>query len=168
MDKFVNLDVESWMFSKARDRKIHPHDFTFQSVISELAKMPPNGIEIHLRSQSKFLLFENYDGYFQFEDFANAIPVIEEQAGLEIFDTRHALGHDMTNLKKIADLEAPMNLPAHELLGLKKLGQVPEPTTMFNADIVTAIKKIYSNDLELYEEKFGKSELMKFVDAEGF
>jgi hypothetical protein len=58
-----------------------------------------------------------------------------------------------------------MDIPVVELLEQKRQGNIPDPKAMFDEQIASEVKAMYAEDIALYERKFGKSELMNFVDA---
>ena len=165
MDKFVNLDMQAWLFGNLRNRSFHPHDLTFRTLLAELRKTPAPRYDIHLRHQSSFLLYREYDDYFRLEDFPQAVSTIEKRTGISIIDTRDALRHDTAKLKVMLDLKDPMDIPVVELLEQKRQGNIPDPKAMFDEQIASEVKAIYAEDIALYERKFGKSELMSFIDA---
>jgi len=78
MDKFVEMDVQSWQFRNACDRRFHTHDITFKMFLSELQRMQPSQFDSHWHRQFEFLLYDKYDDYFQFENLQSAIPIIEK------------------------------------------------------------------------------------------
>lgn len=165
MDKFVNLDMQAWSFTGLRNRSFHPHDLTFRMLLAELRKVPIAQYDIHLRHQSAFLLYKEYDDYFRLEDFPHAVSTIERRAGINIIDTREALRHDTGGLRVLPDLKNPMDIPVVDLLEQKRRGYIPDPKAMFDPQIASEVKAMYAEDIALYENKFGKSELMGFVDV---
>lgn len=165
MDKFVNMDIQAWLLSNSRNRSFHPHNLTFRTLLAELRKIPPRGYDIHLRMQSHFLLFKQYDDYFRFEDFNQMAQIVEAKAGLKIIDTRDVLQHDTTSLRLATDFESPMDISAAALLEQRRKGVIPDPRTMFDAQIAREVKAMYADDFDLYEQKFGKSDMMQFCDA---
>ena len=165
MDKFVNLDMQAWLFGNLRNRSFHPHDLTFRTLLAELKKTPVSRYDIHLRHQSAFLLYKEYDDYFRLEDFPHAASTIERKTGISIIDTRDALRHDTAKLKVMPDFKDPMDIPVVEILEQKRQGNIPDPKAMFDEQIASEVKAMYAEDIALYERKFGKSELMNFFDA---
>ena len=161
MDKIVGLKQQGWGFQKSCDFRFDLYDLTFKAFIHELGRAPMGQMDIHWRAQNSFLLFDDYDDYFAFEDFSNISAEIEQKAGFEICDTRQALGHDVGGVKDVLQTSEPFNMAGFDLLGHKKAGRVPDPKTMFDAEMIATIRRVYAGDFQLYTEKFGKSVLMK-------
>lgn len=161
LNKFVDMSMSAWQLRKALDRKIHPHDLTFRTFLQTLQDIPMPRFDIHMRQQVDFLLFRKYDDYFTLENFEPAIETIADKAGLRIYDTREALGHDTSKRKMIPDMEAPMDSPAVELLVHKRKGVLPEPASLLDDECVDIIARVWAKDLTFYKRKFGASELMQ-------
>ncbi len=160
MDKMVEIDVQAWKLRNVCARKFHPHDITFKAFLNLIQKMLPSQHDNHWRRQSDFLLYDTYDDYFQFENLPTAFPVIEEKTGLEIIDTRDGLGHGLTQHDRETGLDQPYGICALDLLVRKKKGLVPNVKEMFDDELIAIVKKVYAEDLDIYERKFGKSDLM--------
>lgn len=160
INKFVDLDVQSWQLSNARGRSFHPHDLTFRMLLQTIQDMNMTGVDIHLRRQTDFLLFRRYDDYFALEQFSQAAKTIQQKAGLRLYDTRGALGHDTGKMAARDDIESPMDMAAADLLVLKRRGVIPSQRSMFDTAMAEIVNKVWASDMALYSKKFGLSALM--------
>jgi len=163
MDKIVGSTPQGWLFRQTCKYSFDLHDLTFKQFIDEICTQPLQQLNVHWHPQTNFLLFDEYDDYFSYEKLADAIPIIEEKTGIEIIDTRAALGHDIASIKGVLQEPEPYNIAAFDLLVHKKAGRVPAPEAMFDADIIAKIRQKFAPDFQLYESKFGKSQLMKVL-----
>lgn len=161
MDKLVNFDIQAWRFYDACNRSFNVHDLTFKRFIHEIGSKPVQSLDIHWRRQVDFMLFKDYDDYFCLEKFATAAKSINQKSGVNIIDTRQALGHGIGPIAVISGNPTPFTMSALELLLQKRAGIVPDPAAMFDTDMVGIVKTLYSDDLDFYAGKFGPSELMK-------
>jgi hypothetical protein len=160
MDKLVNFNLPAWQFYTSGQRKVHPHDLTFKRFLKALAHRPPASFDIHWKPQTDFLLFTEYDDVFSLGDFSGLVRVVKQKIGLEITDTRSVIGHDVTRRTVQSELQDPFNIPALDLLNRGKAGFRPDPKAMFDPEMVSIFKEIYSNDLAYYRDRFGNSALM--------
>lgn len=163
MDKIVGFEVQAWQFRNSTGNRFELYDLSFEVFVNYLSRVKPSTLDHHWRPQSDFLVLDQYDDYFCFENIPNAFTTIEEKAGIRITDTRKALKHDTSSLIFDKNMKSPDQLPALELLVQKRAGIVPCPELMFRDSSIDAVQSIYGEDLALYEANFGKSSLMKHL-----
>jgi hypothetical protein len=124
-------------------------------VMSQNAYKPT--MDSHWRPQVDFLLFENYDDYFCLEDF-NYFQNVLLDKGLRLFDTRADLKHDTSSYEKLNGEYS--NIPLSEIKKMKDGGVLPTYESLFTDECKDIVKSIYSNDIQLYIEKFGQKGLL--------
>ncbi len=161
MDKLVNMDIQSWRLRRQSGRRLHPHELTFRQFVNEIADTPRTDMDVHWRPQSDFLLFHEYDDYFNLENFAYAVEKIEARTGIKVIDTRSHLGHHASATEDAEFGPRAADIPALDLLVAKKAGHVPRPSDLFDSTIATRLRELYAQDVALYQSKFGKSPLIK-------
>lgn len=130
---------------------------SFESFMERLAEQPTEDRDEHWRPQSDFLLFRTYDDYFSLERFDDAKAVLRDR-GLPILDTRARLGHHSTELEqRRGDFAA---VSGREFAAWWQPGAAPEYRSLFNRRTRQLVQRIYSADLALYQDLFGRDSLL--------
>lgn len=161
MDKIVDMNPISWVMWRNSNQENHPHQMTFRKFVQLNHKKLSIQHDIHWRRQTDFLLYDNYDDIFRLEDYQHIAETLKQKIGLELVDTREALGHGASQRVKSSEDQKPWAKTALELLILKSKGIVPAPELMFDAQMIEQVVHMYGTDLQLYEDLFGRSPLMK-------
>lgn len=160
MDKIVNIDVESWnLFDRTR-RRVFPHELTFRRFLKLIEGMPRQALDIHWRPQVDFLLFQEYDDYFGLENFGAAEQTLRERIGLTLVDSRPYLGHEISSVNKLEGVVGAADLPAIELLMMKREGTLPDPASMYDEGTFAATASLYADDVAFHRDRIGQTPLM--------
>jgi len=133
------------------------NNLSFKNFLKIIPLGPGN---IHWIPQSVFLLFDNYDEYFCFEKFEEAKEKLKLRINLDVRDTRALLNHDTSRLKG-EPIPQAWDIIAVKHSANKAQGIKPNIENMFDHECVDLCKGLYREDLQLYSEHFGSSELMK-------
>ena len=153
LDKFVDKTPVAWNFYRQTSNIYDLNSITFTDFINHLYKHPHiiNG-DIHWRKQTDFLIYQDYDDYFDFDDFAIIEKTLEKKLSLKIIDTRQITKHGKDQYEFISEKNYATT-SANELLNLKLRGKLPSNHNMLNNDLKTKIKTIYQADFDLRERK---------------
>ena len=152
MDKIVDMQEQTWALYYDSGRRIHPHDLTFRGFVSRIGSVPRHALDIHWRPQVDFLLYDDYDDWFLLDDFAAAGRVLERKIGLKLVDSRPYLKHEISSVRKLEGVSGAADLPAIELLMMKREGSLPDIGSMFDEGTREDATKLYADDVALYRE----------------
>ena len=131
---------------------INFHDF-----LSIIKSQDRSEMDQHWRNQSDFLHYERYDEYFALESFSEAINSLGAR-GLTVHDTRAALKHDLSNMKRVdGDFSKTKQ---DELQKMKEEGYLPSYKSMFGDVEIELANDIYNDDINLYKSHFGDNWLL--------
>jgi len=159
LDKFLERNIVAWRYIDLHDRTIDFDDISFEFFIRSLAKARIRNGDIHWMPQTAFLVYEDYDDWFAFEDFPTLAKTLKQRIDLDVVDARSLTGHGTTGLRKLARKE-PHRLSPYELLGYKKRGSLPTPESMYTAELVKCVKRAYRGDITLYKRVLGSGNLL--------
>ena len=153
LDKFVDKTPVAWNFYRQSNNIYDLNQINFTDFINHLYKYPHsiNG-DIHWRRQSDFLIYQNYDDYFDFDDFALIEQTLKNKLSLRMIDTRQITKHGSEQNTFIED-KGYSTMAANELLNLKLKGKLPAKQSMLTRELKAKIKKIYQADFDLREKK---------------
>jgi hypothetical protein len=160
LDKFVNMDIQSWRFYNNAQRRWHPHDLTFETFVRALQEPVLFRSDNHWAPQGDFLLFDEYDAYFSVEQFDTCVAELKARLDFDVLDARDLTGHSTADHRVSEGDEFNYQTPAFELLRLKREGVVPSYDTMFNEELVEICSRLYSSDIALYKEKLSNESLL--------
>lgn len=124
-------------------------------------KKPANQRDVHWRAQVDFLLYDNYDDIFCVENYQHIAETLKQKIGFELVETRNVLGHSTSQHVESREGQKPWAKTALRLLMMKSKGIVPAADLMFDAQMIEQVVHMYGPDLQLYEDLFGRSDLMK-------
>ena len=152
---FLNKIVDGTInFNDATGNKVSLNFHDFLSVIKSQQRSERDQ---HWRNQSDFLHYERYDEYFSLESFSEAINSLGAR-GFTVHDTRAALKHDLTNIKRVdGDFSKTKQ---EELQKMKKEGYLPSYKSMFGDVEIELANDIYNDDINLYKSHFGDNCLL--------
>ena len=156
--------IASLFLSRIVNETIHFNDtsgnkvsLNFLDFLSLIKSQHRTERDEHWANQSDFLHYEKYDEYFSLESFSEAINSLGAR-GLTIHDTRAALKHDLTNVKRVdGDFSKTKQ---EELQKMKKDGLAPSYKSMFGDVEIELVNDIYNDDINLYQSHFGDSDLL--------
>lgn len=156
LDKFVDKTPVAWTFYRNSNNKYDLDDITFRNFI-DLLLSQPNLInaDIHWKKQSDFLIYKNYDDYFDFDNFNHIQTTLGDKINLELIDTRKITGHGRESYTHLNDMDYS-EIPVSKLIQLKKNKNLPSINSMINAeDLKLKINNIYKIDFELRKRVIG-------------
>ena len=114
--------------------------------------------DIHWSPQINFLVYEEYDEYFAFEEFPKLTKILQDKIGLELIDARPLTKHGTDGYRKLSKKE-PYRLGPLELLAYKNGGAMPALGTMYNDELVACVGRAYKSDIALYKRKLSSENL---------
>lgn len=159
LDKFVNRNIVAWRYVDLHDRTIEFDDITFEFFVKSLCVERIRHGDMHWMPQTAFLVYEDYDDYFAFEDFPALVETLQRKIGLDVVDARPLTRHGTAGLRRLSK-KAPFRLSPFELLGFRKRGSLPAPESMYTEELVKCVQRAYRSDLALYKRVFGKENLL--------
>lgn len=158
LDKFLNRNPVAWRYIDLHDRTIDIEDITFEFFVKSMSKDHIKNGDIHWMPQTNFLVYEEYDDYFAFEDFPRMAEKLKSKIDLDLVDARPLTKHGSDGYRRLSRKE-PFRLSPFKLLGLKKGGSVPTIKSMYSDELVEFVKKAYKRDITLYKRKIGSDKL---------
>ncbi len=160
MDKFVNMDVQSWELHRITQFAIHPHNFRFVDFVAMLHNPDILYLNAHWMPQSAFLLFKEYDAYYSVEAFDACAQDLQARIGLDVRDARTLTGHATSAFEKVDDGADYARMSALDILGMKKEGKLPSERALFTDEMRAAVTTLYRQDIELYTSHFSAENLL--------
>ena len=136
----------------------NPKDINFSNFVESLKDIKHNEYDIHWRPQIDFLLYDNYDDYFAFENFKDTKNILLRKIDLDIYDARNLTKHGNNMSEPIEGDFQFTN--CDEISILKKSNKMPIYECFYNDKIKNDVLSIYKNDFELYLQKFGQKNLL--------
>jgi len=153
LDKMINVDRPLWSLWESLDRPWQPMDLTFRIFIDAISQRVR--LDGHWRPQSDFLIFDDYDDYFAFENMPHVTATLKKRIGLDVRDTREALMHGSERWAGVDESGCLADVPISKLQQWKHLGKLPKVEQLLDQAIVDKIVQIYGEDITLYKEKCG-------------
>ena len=151
LDKIVDGEL------KFNDEMGNRLNLSFRDFLTAIKYQHRSERDEHWRNQSDFLHYEKYDEYFSLESFSEAINSLGAR-GFTVYDTRAALKHDLTNIKRVdGDFSKTKQ---EELQKMKKEGYAPSYKSMFGDVEIELANDIYNDDINLYKSHFGDNCLL--------
>ncbi|MFT5629403.1 MAG: hypothetical protein ACI82I_001391 [Gammaproteobacteria bacterium] len=95
------------------------------------------------------------------ENYQHIAETLKQKIGFELVETRNVLGHSTSQHVESREGQKPWAKTALRLLMMKSKGIVPAADLMFDAQMIEQVVHMYGPDLQLYEDLFGRSDLMK-------
>ncbi len=153
LDKFLDMDVQSWKLCANLHSSVHPHEMTFSTFVKAINNTARSAMDVHWRPQVDFLLYDEYDDYFCLEKFDDFTVTVRDRIDLEIVDSRELLTHSSSQYRTFNG-EGSYNTSALDLLKTKKIGRIPDIQTMYNSELFEIVSYVYRDDIALFQEKF--------------
>jgi hypothetical protein len=158
LDKVVGNEPAGAMFAKMiGSTGVGP--VSFRDFVWAMRNPSIRDANPHWRPQKDFLVYKQYDDYFCLEAFGEAVRSIQDKTGMRISDARGITGHGLDKLEMI-ERGDHANLRAAEISALKREKKCPSPRTLFNAELIEIVNKVFAEDIEIYKQHFGKNGLM--------
>ena len=149
LDKFVDKTPVAWTFYRSSNNRFDPDNITFSNFIHLLIEQPQLiNADIHWKRQNDFLVYKNYDNYFDFNNFREIEKILKDKINLDLVDTRSITGHGREKYTEL-DHNNYSDIEASKLKLLKAEGQLPSVDSMFNEELKDKVKKIYEVDFSL-------------------
>ena len=158
LDKIVSRDPVAWRLYELSDRKVKLEDFTFSNFIQALKMNHIRYGEIHWRPQVDFLVYKDYDDYFNVENFAHASQTLKDKINLDVIDARPFTNHGIEKLNLIDDDFSEVS-PV-DIFVFKRKGMCPKPSSLYNEESIDTVTSLYEDDIKLYRKRFSSSSLM--------
>ncbi len=159
LDKIVGRTTLAWTIETHANRVLPVGEITFLEFVKFVSKSPK--LNHHWRPQSDFLIYDEYDDYFDLKNLNYATKTLKERIDFELIDARNLYKHGNDQIKeRYDDIKDAYNINPIELLFQKYNGRLPSAEHFFNDEIIAIISKIYIKDINLYSEHFGVENLM--------
>lgn len=159
LDKIVDKNVNIWGLFYESKCTIDTNNISFHDFVTMLKDEDYLYRDIHWRPQIDFLVYDEYDEYFDTDNFKPAADILNKKIGLEVLDARKYTkhGNDQYTMITEGDFSKVSNF---EIAKLRNNNELPEKKLLFTPEIIDIIKEIYADDIKLYSEKFGKENLL--------
>lgn len=158
LDKIVNRNHPAWRYIDLHQRKIEIEDITFEFFVKSMGNERIRNGDIHWTPQTHFLVYDEYDDYFAFEEFPRMCVALKERIDFDVIDARPLTRHGTDGYRRLAR-KTPFRIGPLELLDYKRQGFVPSIKTMYSDELVTCVKRAFKHDIALYKRKFGAGNL---------
>lgn len=159
LDKFLERNPVAWKYIDLHNRTIEMEDITFEFFVKSMCKERISNGDIHWMPQTNFLVYEQYDDYFAFEEFPKLTDELQQNIGLALVDARPLTKHGRDGFRKLSR-RMPYRMRPLELLGYKKDGSLPALKSMYSDELVKCVKRAYKSDIALYKKKIGSGNLL--------
>jgi Sulfotransferase family len=158
LDKIVNRNNPAWGYIDLHNSSIHIEDITFEFFVKSMSIERIKNADIHWMPQTNFLVYEDYDNYFAFEEFPKLAAALKAKIGLNVVDARPLTKHGTDGYRKLSRRK-PFKLSPLELLGYKSAGLIPSIKAMYSDELVACVQKVYKSDIALYKRTIGAGNL---------
>ncbi|PWQ96242.1 sulfotransferase family 2 domain-containing protein [Leucothrix arctica] len=159
LDKFVAKEPDAWQYRSLLDYKVKLDDLTFREFVFSLQDADIIEENIHWREQSAFLIYQQYSDYFSLEQLPKAIKTLKQTINFDVVDARSLTSHGTGHYDSLND-QSYADIAAFDIALMKRSGQCPSHESLYDKELIEVVKELYEKDLELYVEKFGKSDLL--------
>jgi hypothetical protein len=157
LDKIVSRTPEYFKIFRLEDDAIDPWTFTFRDFVGFVGHHHLRA-DIHWRPQTDFLVYEDYDAWYAFEDFSAAVQDIEARAGFEVVDARAHTRHGTEQFNKRSE-HCYVDVPIAEIEAMKRQGDIPDHAALYDDTLAARVGSMYAADIVQYCERFGPSGL---------
>ena len=159
LDKFVAKEPDAWQYRDQLKREVDLDNLTFTQFIKSLAVPPMKSFNIHWKPQTAFLLYKQYDDYFSLEHFSEAIQILSEKINFNVVDARSLTSHG-TDKYELLNGQCFSETHAFDIALLKRSGQCPSHKSLYTAELVEMVKRLYADDINLYCDKCDAADLL--------
>lgn len=163
LDKIVGKAPPYWALDRILDGALDYEKLSFRRFVGLLMQPRLRMADHHWRPQAAFLVYQDYDDWFQVERMAVAAQRLQERIGLDLIDARPLTWHGTDRLvlddnRPCADLHAP------KLAAMLQAGRAPSHAALYDPALVALVTRLYFEDISLYTARFGPDDLL-FPDA---
>lgn len=159
LDKIVDTTGVAWELYDAVQRTIENEDMSFRRFVNTITRPAVLRSNIHWQPQVDFLVYKDYDDYFNLETFADAQITIASKAQIDIVDARQLTRHGIDRFELVSDKNYADYLP-DAIRTLKKTGKAPKPAALYDDELITKVSKVFKKDIALYQSLFGTKNLL--------
>jgi hypothetical protein len=154
LDKIVDQTHVAFKLRELTNYARQPYDFTFREFVNLL----PTYLRAdeHWRPQVDFLVYKTYDDAFAFEAFPAAVKTLKKRIGLVVHDARGLTKHGADQYKTIKGDAGVADLPAFDLLALKRAGKAPPLVNFYDRKLIDLVAALYADDIALYRQWTGR------------
>ncbi len=155
LDKIVGQSRPALRLRELVAPDLNLDQITFDDFVHFLSDAAVRADNMHWRPQVNFLVYACYDDYFSIENFPAAVETIRARAGLEVVDARPLTAHGIERYRLLpADIDHSRT-PVQEITRLKRLGDCPDPRSLFTHETIDLVGSLYADDIRLYLDKIG-------------
>lgn len=159
LDKILSRRPEYWALDRLENDQLDPATLSFRAFVDLLSAPRRIKANVHWRPQIDFLVYETYDAYFAFEDFAAAAEGIEAGAGIEVVDARPLTRHG-TDRFTLETEGCFADTPLAELDEMRRGGRLPAHAALYDDALSAQVAGLYATDIRLYSRKLDAAGLM--------
>jgi hypothetical protein len=149
LDKVVDMHSLAWTLTPTSEVDLTPADLSFRQFVTLLATKKIRS-DAHWRPQADFLVYRDYDRYFDFRNMTEVERELEDRIGLKLFDSRDRSAH-ATSAFQTAD-GSFSDTPVRELLMMKRDGKLPTIEALFDRQLWDVVERLYRDDVHIYSE----------------
>jgi Sulfotransferase family len=160
LDKIVGHTVEAWQLMELLERDRELNAITFEVFVNLMLRPAIRNGNNHWRPQSDFLVYADYDDWFNMATMPAVIPVLKQRCGLEWLDARPLTRHGLDQVKSILDVSHPHRMTPVELLHARAAGTAPAVGAMYTPELQQIVAKAFARDIELFAKRCGADQLM--------
>jgi hypothetical protein len=153
LDKIAGRWPDMWGLLAIDGYAADPESLTFRKFVETICQPGVFRSNIHWRPQVDFLVYDEYDDYIKYEDFASSKERIERKAGIRIVDARDKTRHGNDRYELVCD-RAFCDATPHEIRTMRHQGRSPSHESLYDDAIRAIVSKYYAEDLKLYDAVF--------------
>lgn len=166
LDKFVAKEPDAWQYRNKLERKVELDELTFREFVYSLKETAIFKSNIHWRPQNDFLIYNQYNDYFALENFSHAIKTLKEKIEFDVVDARSLTNHGTDSYLEL-NQQCYADMATFNIAILKRNGECPSHTAMYDEELYDIVSKVYQQDIELYTERCHALNMMKKADVAG-
>ena len=155
LDKLCHKDPHKSdrSYSVAQERFKANESTSFKDFVETLWQEPELlNSDIHVRRQTDFLIYNEYDDYFCLENYTQVVEKVFKMAGLKIVDTR-GMGSGNTTHKHVETSDIDYTTKSSDIGKLLKMGKKPNPINMYSDELCRKVGVLFQPDIALYLDK---------------
>ena len=160
LDKFVAKEPPAWQYRDRMGRNIDLDSLSFREFVYSLQKPGFLRSDIHWRPQVDFLLYQEYDDYFCFENLPDVTKELKAKVDFDVVDARDLTQHGTHKLEKVND-GFFTDMDAFDIAIMKRSGRCPDYRTMYDKELHDIVSRLFQPDISVYAEKFGGENLLE-------
>ena len=153
LEKITGRRPDMWSLLATDGYTTDPEELTFRKFVETICRPGILRSNIHWRPQVDFLVYEEYDDYIRYENFAAEKARIEEKAGIRIVDARDMTRHGNDRYTLVDDRSFCDATP-HEIRVMRHDGLSPSHDSLYDDALRAMVAKFYAEDLKLYDSVF--------------